>query len=173
MRYTRQPYRKDARHQRRSFHAHFPLIARIAALAASLVTLAAAPALGADGDPVNGFSTDGRQTLNLGVDEGAAAVAVQPDGKVVVAGPYALGAGDLLVARYNTDGSLDDSFSGDGWRNVSFGFADFAEAVAIAPDGKIVVARIHEPRRLRRQSEQLRNRPPDRERRGGSRLRRR
>jgi uncharacterized delta-60 repeat protein len=73
-------------------------------------------------------------------------LAIQSNGKIVAAG-YRRKSGDALddltfaVARYRTDGSLDTSFSGDGKRMFSFGFGDdFAEAVAVQPDGKIVVA---------------------------------
>jgi uncharacterized delta-60 repeat protein len=66
-----------------------------------------------------------------------AAVAVQPDGKVVVAGS---GGGDFVVARYRSDGTLDPGFGGDGWTRTDFGGDDRAEAVTVAPDGKIVVA---------------------------------
>jgi Domain of unknown function (DUF5122) beta-propeller len=45
-------------------------------------------------------------------------VAIQ-DGKVVVAGTSLHGAdGNFVLARYNPDGSLDNSFSGDGGRLV-------------------------------------------------------
>src|SRR5829696_1268991 len=85
-------------------------LTRIAALAATAAAFAAAPAFAADGDLVSGFADDGRQIGNLGVDDPATAVAVQPDGKVVVVGSVAYGAGDIFVIRYETDGTLDQSF---------------------------------------------------------------
>ena len=68
---------------------------------------------------------------------------VQPDGKPVVVGyqsdSYPDG-NDFLVMRYNTNGTLDTSFSGDGIQVTDFsGFYDGASAVALQPDGKIVV----------------------------------
>ncbi len=54
----------------------------------------------------------------------AAAVVVQPDGKIVVAGTAYRSANftptDFALARYNTDGSLDTGFDGDGKVTVSF-----------------------------------------------------
>ncbi len=45
---------------------------------------------------------------------------------------------DFAVARYNPNGSLDTSFSGDGKQTASFGESDVAKGVAIQADGKIV-----------------------------------
>jgi uncharacterized delta-60 repeat protein len=65
------------------------------------------------------------------------------DGKIVLGG-YTNQGGvgyDFMVARFNTDGSLDTSFDGDGIQAVDFGsYADFAYGVALQADGKIVVA---------------------------------
>lgn len=57
----------------------------------------------------------------------------QPDGKIVAAGDI----GDIAVARYNHDGSLDTSFNGTGL--VSTKFASVGYAMALQSDGKIVV----------------------------------
>jgi uncharacterized delta-60 repeat protein len=86
------------------------------------------------------FAGDGRLTTNFDGHsyDGANAVAVQPDGKIVVAGSSD---GDFAAARYHTNGSLDTSFSNDG--RFMTGYADgleAAEAVAVQPDGKIVIA---------------------------------
>src|SRR5262245_10551521 len=70
--------------------------------------------------------------------------AVQVDGKIVVAGEsrrFTDGLPDFAVARYNLDGTLDASFGGKGWIAVDFGSSrDVAVAVAVQPDGRIVVA---------------------------------
>lgn len=47
---------------------------------------------------------------------------------------------DMAVARYNSDGTLDTSFEGDGMALVDFGDEASARAVALQPDGKIVLA---------------------------------
>lgn len=88
------------------------------------------------------FDTDGRQTTLFGAgDDVAQAVAIQSDGKIVVAGYSWNGVdNDFAVARYNSDGSLDTTFSGDGRQTTDFGADDYGFAVALQSDGKIVVA---------------------------------
>ncbi len=91
------------------------------------------------------FDSDGKVTTNFGGDEIANAVALQTDGKIVTAG-FTLTPGpgfnpNFAVARHNSDGSLDISFDSDGKVTTDFlGFFDIAEAIAIQPDGKIIVA---------------------------------
>ena len=78
------------------------------------------------------FGTDGKVTTpGLG---GAETVAIQPDGKIVAAGPSSL-------ARYNSDGTLDSSFAQTGSlrTGISAGFLGDACDVALQPDGSIVV----------------------------------
>jgi uncharacterized delta-60 repeat protein len=91
------------------------------------------------------FSGDGKETTDLGGGSDLAqGVALQGDGKIVVAGfagttsPNGDNFGDFALARYNPDGSLDTTFSGDGKQTTDFGVADFANGVAIQGDGKIV-----------------------------------
>ncbi len=86
------------------------------------------------------FSGDGKLTTNLtsGFD-GAFAVAIQPlDQKIVATGQAGL---NLAVLRYDPDGTLDSTFSGDGKATTSFTRGlDYADDVALAADGKIIVA---------------------------------
>lgn len=74
----------------------------------------------------------------------AYAVALQSDGKMVIAGIRFVGnnafTGDFLVARYNTDGTLDTTFGQRGSVTTDFGQTATASALAVQPDGKIVVA---------------------------------
>lgn len=81
-----------------------------------------------------------RLGFSAGGDDSAADVAIQPDGKIVVVGSsYVLDS--FALARLDPNGSLDTSFGGDGRVTTSVGpGADSAQAVAIQPDGKIVVA---------------------------------
>src|SRR5262249_7496655 len=68
------------------------------------------------------------------------AVAVQSDGKIVVAGGALLTPGGVIaIVRYNTDGSLDNSFGGNGKVITNISGYDVARALAIQADGKIVV----------------------------------
>jgi len=88
------------------------------------------------------FSGDGRRLLNLGESGVARAVAVQPNGKIVVVGEVVGAAGlDVAIVRFNANGTLDTTFSGDGKQITSFGGGDnLAHAVAFQSDGKILVA---------------------------------
>lgn len=97
-----------------------------------------------DGTPNTSFDTDGIVTTDFfGRGDQANAVAVQPDGKIVVAGfaTHATGIdSDFALARYNPDGSLDTSFDGDGIVTTDLGTqSDDARALVIQPDGRIVV----------------------------------
>jgi uncharacterized delta-60 repeat protein len=97
-----------------------------------------------DGTLDNSLGGDGKVTTDFsGSTDLAQSVALQSDGKIVVAGyGYQAGTGyDFALARYNSDGTLDTSFSGDGKVTDDFsGGTDGAEAVALQSDGKIVVA---------------------------------
>jgi uncharacterized delta-60 repeat protein len=101
-----------------------------------------------DGQPDDTFGGDGTVTTDFGVDsdgDGVAesgadvanAVAVQPDGKILLAGNAAVSRGvglgfenDFAVARYTTDGTLDTDIGSD---------TDLGHAVALQPDGRILV----------------------------------
>ena len=84
------------------------------------------------------FGTLGLVTTDFGgsVDR-AFAMALQPDGKLVVVGDSDA---NFALARYNADGSLDAGFGAGGKAITSFGGIDQASAVILQPDGKIVVA---------------------------------
>ena len=88
------------------------------------------------------FGSQGNVTTVIGANSDANAVAIQADGKIVVAGVTYNGSfSSIAVARYNTNGILDSSFSDDGIAITSFDsvFA-YGNAIAIQPNGKIVVA---------------------------------
>ncbi|MBK8465046.1 MAG: hypothetical protein IPL32_04375 [Chloracidobacterium sp.] len=86
------------------------------------------------------FDGDGKVTTAVGAgSDEAYAVAIQADGKIVAAGYSSNG---FAVVRYNTNGSLDTTFDGDGIVTTEFGisFADVVEHILIQSDGKIVAA---------------------------------
>jgi len=88
------------------------------------------------------FSNDGKVTTNFVGDDFGRAVAIQGNGKIVVAGrPSFLNNCRFLLARYNTNGSLDTTFSGDGKVITNFppGSSCGARGMKIQSDGKIVV----------------------------------
>ena len=91
----------------------------------------------------NSFNGNGKQTANLGSDvQIGNSVAIQSNGKIVVAG-YTLNGtyNDFAVARFNTNGSLDNTFDNDGILTTDFASSDdYAGSVAIQSDDKIVVA---------------------------------
>lgn len=112
----------------------------LVAICVALATVTVALAASGDLDPT--FSGDGKIIQALGgTGSRAWDIAVQSDGKVVTVGNRYLtgGAADFAIVRYNTDGSLDASFSGDGKQFISFGHADDGMSIAIQNDGKIVV----------------------------------
>lgn len=86
-------------------------------------------------------STQGyAQLLNLGgANSDVGGMATQPDGKVVLAGYVD---GNIAVARFTNTGQLDNTFSSDGYviTDVPNGTDEKVNAVAIAPDGGIIVA---------------------------------
>ena len=90
------------------------------------------------------FSEDGRVMVNLGGGvETAYGAALQPDGKLIIVGTALTQLmNDVVVARYNPDGSLDTSFDGDGKAVTDFYGDDYGRAVTIQTDGKILVAGI-------------------------------
>ncbi|HEV7298647.1 MAG TPA: carbohydrate-binding protein [Tepidisphaeraceae bacterium] len=67
------------------------------------------------------------------------ATVVRADGKIIAVGHTTSGDRDMIVARYNVNGTLDTSFSGDGLAYVDLRDDDYATAVALTPQGKIVV----------------------------------
>jgi uncharacterized delta-60 repeat protein len=97
-----------------------------------------------DGTLDTTFSTDGKVFTNFtSGDDWAWDVALQADGKIVVAGVAARLHSDKRVAlvRYNPDGTLDPTFAGDGKLVSDFTLGwDDASGVEIQADGKIVTA---------------------------------
>ena len=77
-------------------------------------------------------------------DERVNALALQPDGKIIAVGesasPYPL-AWNWVIARYNPDGTMDNTFGNNG-RVVQYwaGLYDGLDDVVLLPDGKFLVA---------------------------------
>jgi uncharacterized delta-60 repeat protein len=103
----------------------------------------------ANGTLDTSFSGDGKQTTAFGGQSDiATGVAIQEDGRIVVSGHSFTGGAalrDFALARYDPDGSLDASFSGDGKQTADLGSNDIANGIALQSDGKIVVAGSQEP----------------------------
>jgi uncharacterized delta-60 repeat protein len=112
--------------------------------------------LNADGTPDNGFNGNGTLIFMNACGAGALAsggsgsnagknIAVQPDGKILLVASCTTPAPPhyeyAIVARFNTDGTLDTSFHGDGIFAVPVGPSDIESrgyAVALQADGRIL-----------------------------------
>jgi uncharacterized delta-60 repeat protein len=115
----------------------------------SLVSLALASALSPAALAVAGqldssFNGNGKAMTHFrGGDNYARDVALQPDGRIVVVGqvlqPSGLQPSKIALVRFNTNGTLDISFGGDGKVRTVITHYDDGEAVVIQPNGKIVV----------------------------------
>lgn len=100
----------------------------------------------ANGSLDTDFSQDGKEVMDFGpvaTDAKAYDVAIQPDGKIVVAGTvrtviHQTGFTNFAVVRLNPDGSPDLSFSGDGTVTTLIGGSGIARTIAIQSDGRIV-----------------------------------
>ncbi len=89
-----------------------------------------------DGQPDATFSTDGYTTMDIDFTDIPTSVALQADGRIVVAG-YA--SNRSFVARFESDGDPDPTFSGDGRISTTFiSSNEQTTGVAVAPDGSIV-----------------------------------
>ena len=98
-----------------------------------------------DGSRDVSFGDNGRATTTFGSEYALAiGIAIQLDGKIVVAG-YVCPCDDwgnaaFAVARFNPDGSLDLSFDGDGKVTTAIGGRTTGYSVTVQPDNKIIVA---------------------------------
>jgi uncharacterized delta-60 repeat protein len=84
------------------------------------------------------FDSNGRLATDFGGADVGQAVAIQSNGKIVVAGYSGSSGGIIAVARYNPDGSLDPIFDNDGKVEIALAGGK-ANALVIQPDGRIVV----------------------------------
>lgn len=92
-----------------------------------------------DGTPDPAFGTNGIVKLTVGSSAFAFRIAIQSDGKIVLAGTTS-SPRSIVAVRLNTDGSLDNSF-GSGGIITPAGYQ--ASALAIQADGKIVLAGVN------------------------------
>jgi uncharacterized delta-60 repeat protein len=102
---------------------------------------------------VNGFNinrvarlnTDGSLDTSFQIGNGAdstiSAVAIQPDGKILVGGGFTLfnNAAKPRLTRLNTDGSLDQSFNAGTGSNNTSGPNNFVFQITLQPDNKILI----------------------------------
>mgnify|MGYP003775514083 FL=1 len=94
-----------------------------------------------NGDIDNTFGTNGNAITPIGSsDEGSYSVEIQTDDKIVIAGFSDNGSDyDFAIVRYNSDGSLDNTFGANGIATTPIGSGDdVARSIAYQDDGKIV-----------------------------------
>jgi uncharacterized delta-60 repeat protein len=92
------------------------------------------------GAPDTSFGLNGLAEYSEGSFDAAWSLAVQPDGKIILVGDTQGQTNtDVLVLRYNGDGTLDTNFGRGGVVHYDSGFRDGAISVAISPGGGIVV----------------------------------
>jgi uncharacterized delta-60 repeat protein/LPXTG-motif cell wall-anchored protein len=93
-----------------------------------------------DGTLDNTFGTGGKTTTDLGIDDWGHSIAVQPDGKIVLAGySWMTDHNDFAVLRYNANGTLDNTF-GTGGKVTTVMESSEAFSVMLQADGKILVS---------------------------------
>jgi uncharacterized delta-60 repeat protein len=97
----------------------------------------------ADGTLDSSFGSGGKVSADFGsASDYAAALVVQSDGKIVAAVQTVTASGaEFALARYNTDGTPDNTYGSGGAETGDFGSAnDYATDLALQADGKLVVA---------------------------------
>ncbi|MBE2283891.1 MAG: cadherin-like beta sandwich domain-containing protein [Prosthecobacter sp.] len=97
----------------------------------------------ADGSLDTTFGVGGKVTTAIGTgDDEGTCVAVQNDGKIVVAGQsWTSGNKDFALVRYDSDGLLDPTFGSGGKMTLSVGSEDdLCNGLVLQNDGRIVVA---------------------------------
>ena len=90
----------------------------------------------------NTFGTNGIVTLSLGAfNDICLSMAIQTDGKIIGVGTTSNGTtNDIVLVRYNTNGTLDNTFGSGGIVTTAIGTdEDYVRSVALQTDGKIVV----------------------------------
>ena len=130
---------------RRTYRSFVPTLAASAAAIMLLTSWSTQTARAAAGDLDPTFGSNGKVKTDFNRNNDLAyGMALQPDGKVIVAGISFAGlsaeGGDFAVARYNTNGTLDTSFGVGGKVTTDFGLTETASSVVVQSDGKIIVA---------------------------------
>lgn len=93
--------------------------------------------LHANGNPDNSFGTGGKVVLDIPLHQSASALALQPDGKFLVAGPeYSIS--PATIVRVNPDGSLDSTFASGGV--LTLNNASRVLNLALAADGNFYLS---------------------------------
>jgi uncharacterized delta-60 repeat protein len=101
--------------------------------------IATVASFAAPGDLDTTFGVGGKVTLRLNDRANAfSKIAIQKDEKIIAVGTD--GYGDIIVVRYNVNGTLDSTFANGGVFVYDAGNFAYSSGVAIQSDGKIIVA---------------------------------
>lgn len=93
-----------------------------------------------DGTLDQSFGNGGMATATVGPSSGANSVAIQSDGRIVAGGFTREFPGTFALARFNSDGTLDQTFGDAGKVITNAGFNTAINDLAIQADGKLVAA---------------------------------
>jgi hypothetical protein len=102
-----------------------------------MVAAVVAAAVPGDLDPR--FGTDGKRVIDYLGTDGAFDIALRPDGRMVIVGS-GNSASDVAVQALLPSGEGDPSLDAEGSLGINLGQFDAGRAVALQPDGKILVA---------------------------------
>lgn len=92
-----------------------------------------------DGTPDTTFGTSGYTKTDFAGDA-PRALAIQADGKILLAGSVSVYHSSFAVARYAADGVIDSTFGVAGKAEADWGGKAVGEALVVQSDGKIVMA---------------------------------
>ena len=113
----------------------------LAVTGVALSGISAGPALAAPAELDGSFGNGGHSLADFGGADTGQSLALQPDGRIVVAGDSDENETiDFGVVRLSAAGASDVSFGNGGYSLADFGGADAGLALALQPDGGIVVA---------------------------------
>ncbi len=93
---------------------------------------------GSDGIAITPITPTGVASSNAGGSN----IAIQPNGAIVEVGTAtgSNGYNDVVLARYNSNGTLDPTFGGIGYALVDLGVASSGDSVVVEPDGEVAAA---------------------------------
>lgn len=103
--------------------------------------------MNSDGSLDSGFGSSGKVSKLINVSDYAYDVAIDTDGKIILAGRTNSGIFNQkgILARFHTDGGVDSTFGTNGLTELQLtGNADYFNALVLQPDGKILATGIHD-----------------------------
>lgn len=95
-----------------------------------------------DGSPDTTFGSEGKIVSLFNNRRSIAwSTVIQKNGKILLGGTYGeIISSDILLARYNADGSPDSTFNHNGYTIVDIDSCDYIYSIAIRPDDRIIIA---------------------------------